>query len=82
MAAPISGVDALLTLEAQAARVMTELALREKNVPEATRPDNVQISYDLDNGTMTLTAAALPFVSASAAAGGLTFTPGVYLTIV
>jgi hypothetical protein len=78
MAAAITGLDALPTLETQAQRICLALQERELSMPVETRLNNVGVTYDFEASTASFTVAALPITIAALPTGKLEITPGVY----
>lgn len=75
MAAPVPGLDALPTAEAQLQRLFSTLQSRELAQPADTRTNYVSMTPNLEEGVMDLAVSNLPFTLSSTAAGVLEITP-------
>lgn len=67
MAAPVGGLDALGTAEAQLQRIFIQLGEREKSLPPETPSAAISTTYDIEGGTATFSATGVPLVIAEAA---------------
>ncbi|MGL5064033.1 MAG: hypothetical protein ACRC62_28940 [Microcoleus sp.] len=79
MAAPVTGIDALLTAEAQLQRLFSVLQSREIAQPAETRTAYISMTPNLEDGTMDLAVNNLPFILSSTAAGVLELTPQAFV---
>jgi hypothetical protein len=79
MAAPVTGLDALATAEAQIQRLFSTLQSRELAQPAETRTNFISMTPNMEEGTMDLAVSSLPFTLTSTAAGVLELTPSAFV---
>jgi hypothetical protein len=79
MAAPVTGLDALLSAEAQINTLLSSLQARELLQPAETRTNFIGITPNLEEGQIDYSIANLPVTVTVAAGGVMQLTPGVFV---